>query len=78
MKPKDARPRNRGTVLTMIAARTLSGLGSRMTLEGGTSFDVFWTWVEQVLVPDLPTNAIVVMDILPAHKDAGVRKLIEA
>jgi hypothetical protein len=33
--------------------------------------------VEQVLVPDLPVNAIVVMDSLAAHKDAGVRALIE-
>ena len=78
MKPKDAVPRNRGTVLTMIAALTLSGLGSMMTIEGGTSSAVFRTWVEQVLVPDLPTNAIVVMDNLAAHKDAGVRELIEA
>ena len=73
MKPKDAVPRNRGTVLTMIAALTLSGLGSMMTIEGGTSADVFRTWVEQVLMPDLPTNAIVVMDNLAAQKDAGVR-----
>ena len=78
VKPKEAVPRNRGTVLTMIAALTLSGLGSMMTIQGGTSSDVFRTWVAQVLVPDLPANAIVVMDNLAAHKDAGVREIIEA
>ena len=35
-------------------------------------------WWRQVLVPDLPANAIVVMDNLAAHKDAGVREMIEA
>ncbi len=77
VKPREAVPRNRGTVLTMIAALTLSGLGSMMTIEGGTSSDVFRTWVAQVVVPDPPANAIVVMDNLAARKNSGVREIIE-
>jgi hypothetical protein len=76
--PRDAVPRNRGTVITMIAALSVAGLHSMMTIEGGTSAEVFVTWVENVLVPDLWKGAIVVMDNLGAHKDVRVRALIEA
>lgn len=76
--PRDAVPRNRGTVITMIAALSVAGLHSMMTIEGGTSAEVFVTWVEKVLVPDLWKGAIVVMDNLGAHKDVRVRALIEA
>ena len=38
----------------------------------------FLAYVEQMLVPVLTPGDIVVMDTLPAHKPAGVRKLIEA
>ncbi len=76
--PREAVPRNRGTVITMIAALSVAGLHSMMTIEGGTSAEVFVTWVEKVLVPDLWEGAIVVMDNLGAHKDVRVRALIEA
>ena len=76
--PREAVPRNRGTVITMIAALSVVGLHSMMTIEGGTSAEVFVTWVEKVLVPDLWKGAIVVMDNLGAHKDVRVRALIEA
>lgn len=38
----------------------------------------FLAWVEQCLVPTLRRKDIVMMDNLPAHKAAGVRKAIEA
>ena len=77
-QPRDAVPRNRGTVITMIAALSMAGLHSMMTIEGGTSAEVFVAWVEHVLVPDLTEGDIVVMDNLGAHKDVRVRALIEA
>ncbi len=49
-----------------------------MTIEGGTSGDVFVAYVEQVLVPTLRPGQIVVLDNLGAHKDLRVRPLIEA
>lgn len=36
----------------------------------------FPTYVGQVLVPDLRTNDVMVLDNLPAHKVAGVRDAI--
>jgi hypothetical protein len=38
----------------------------------------FLAYVEQVLIPTLRPDEIVVMDNLPAHKIAGVRAAIEA
>ncbi|MCB9789150.1 MAG: IS630 family transposase [Deltaproteobacteria bacterium] len=78
-KPVEASvPRNRGAVVTMIGALTIDGLGAMMTIEGGTSGDVFVAYVEQVLAPELRPGDIVVMDNLGAHKDVRVRPLIEA
>lgn len=39
--------------------------------------EAFLAYVEQVLVPELRTGDIVVMDNLPAHKVTGVRTAIE-
>lgn len=74
----DSVPRNRGTVLTMIGALTLDGLTAMMTVEGGTSGDVFVAYVKHVLLPELRPGDIVVMDNLGAHKDVRVRPLIES
>jgi len=38
----------------------------------------FLAYVEQVLAPTLTAGDIVIMDNLPAHKSAAVRKAIEA
>jgi transposase len=70
-------PRNRGEILTMIGALTTRGLGAMMTVEGGTSGEVFVSYVEQVLGPTLKAGDIVVADNLGAHKDVRVRKAIE-
>ena len=38
----------------------------------------FEAWIEQFLIPDMPKNAVVVMDNLSAHKGERTRELIEA
>jgi transposase len=38
----------------------------------------FRAYVEKVLVPSLTPGDIVVMDDLPAHKNAKIREMIEA
>ena len=77
-RAEDAIPRNRGTVTTVIGALTVDGLTAVMTIEGGTTGDVFVTYVEKVLLPQLLPGDIVVLDNLPAHKDGRVRPLIES
>jgi transposase len=58
--------------------RPVSASRPRIVLEGAMNGQSFLTHLETILVPSLSAGDIVVMDNLPAHKVAGVRKLIEA
>ena len=71
-------PRNRGTVLTMLGALGLDGVRALRTYEGGTSGEVFLSFVHEVLVPRLSPGDVVVMDNLGAHHATGVRAAIES
>lgn len=62
----------------MIGALALDGFRGFMTIDAGTSAEVFLAFVEQQLVPRLRPGDIVVMDNLSAHKTADVRKAIRA
>jgi transposase len=58
--------------ITMIGAIALDGFRGFMTIDAGTSTDVFLAYVEQVLAPQLRPGDIVVMDNLAAHKSPPV------
>lgn len=73
-----AKPRNRGQALTLIGALGVSGLVATMTVAGGTDGEVFRSYVDQVLVPQLRPGNVVIMDNLKAHKVPGIREAIEA
>lgn len=62
----------------MLGAIALDGFRGFMTIDAGTSTDVFQAFVTHELVPTLRPNDIVVLDNLSAHKGAEVRRLIEA
>ena len=47
-----------------------------MVLDGPMTGEAFLAYVEQVLVPTLKPDDIVVLDNLPAHKIAAVRAVI--
>ena len=49
-----------------------------MVLDGPMTGQAFLAYVEQVLIPTLKPDDIVVMDNLPAHKIAAVRDAIDA
>jgi transposase len=61
----------------MLAALTISGMTALMTIEGGTSAEVFHAYVDQVLAPELRPGDIVVLDNLGAHKPVSIRERIE-
>jgi transposase len=63
--------------ITMIGALALDGFRGFMTVDAGTSTDVFLAFVEQELAPKLRPGDIVVMDNLSAHKAPIVRAAIE-
>ena len=71
-------PHGHWKTTTLVAALTLCRLIAPMTLDGPMNGAAFLAYVEQMLVPALRSGQIVVMDNLPAHKVAGVRRAIDA
>lgn len=71
-------PRNRGTNLTLLCGVTLRGPCAAWVVDGSVNGDVFVTYVEHILAPELRPGQVVVMDNLGAHLRAEVRVLIEA
>ena len=63
---------------TFVAALRRDGLTAPMVLDGPMTGQAFLAYVEQVLIPTLKPDDIVVMDNLPAHKIAAVRDAIAA
>jgi transposase len=71
-------PHGHWKTTTFTAGLRRSGMMAPMILDGAMDGQAFLAYVEQVLVPELEAGDVVVMDNLPAHKVAGVRKAIEA
>lgn len=63
---------------TFTAGLRCGGLVAPFILDGPVHGDAFLVYLDQILVPVLAPGDIVVMDNLPAHKVAGVRRRIEA
>ena len=58
--------------MTMIGALALEGFRGFMTVDAGTSVDLFAAFVQHELLARLCTGDIVVMDNLSAHRDSSV------
>lgn len=71
-------PHGHRKTTTLVAGLRMTGMVAPMVLDGPINGELFQTYVEQVLVPDLLPGDIVVMDNLGSHKGAGVRTTIEA
>src|SRR6202140_3528684 len=63
---------------TFVAALRRDGLTAPMVLDGPMTGEAFLAYVEQVLIPTVEPDDIVVMDNLPAHKTAPVRAAVAA
>lgn len=70
-------PREAANTTTFAGALRLGGMTAPFVYDGAMNGTVFLAYVEQVLVPTLKPDDIVVMDNLPAHKAAGIREAIE-
>jgi len=64
------------TNMTMVGAIALDGFRGFMTIDAGTSIDVFRAFVGHQLRAHLRAGDLVVMDNLTAHKDSEVRRMI--
>jgi len=71
-------PFGHGKTTTFVAALRGQGLDVPMVLGGPMTGQAFLAYVEQVLIPTLKPDDIVVLDNLPAHKIAAVRTAIAA
>ena len=61
-----------------VAGLRCDGVVVPLVIEGAMDGPTFLAYVEQMLVPKLKRNQIVVVDNLQAHKVAGVEEAIEA
>ena len=73
----ESRPVKRGRLYTVIGAIVLGGMLTTMTVEGGTTTEVFHAFVEHLLCPHLRDGHVVVLDRLPAHRNLQIRAMIE-
>jgi transposase len=71
-------PHGHWKTTTFTGALRLHGMTAPMVLDGPMNRVAFQAYVEQLLVPTLRRGNIVIMDNLPAHKGADVRRAIEA
>ena len=74
----EPRPMNWGDNLTLIGAMRCDRLLVVSTQWDAVNAENFVRWVRRRLAPRLRPGDVVVMDNLPAHKDARVRLAIEA
>jgi len=73
----DKTPHGHWKTTTLIAALGIGGMRCSTVVDGAVNGDVFEAYVEQVLVPELQSGDVVIMDNLSSHKVAGVREAIE-
>jgi len=71
-------PHGRWKTTTFVAGLRTSGVVAPFVLDGPINRSAFETYVEQVLVPELRSGDVVILDNLSSHKGARVRALIEA
>jgi transposase len=74
----ESTPGDSGSHYTVVAALSLNGISAPWVFEGALDAATFRAYVEQELGPSLEPGDIVILDNLPAHKDAEARALIEA
>jgi len=71
-------PHGHRKTTTLVAGLRMSGMVAPMVLDGPINDDWFEAYVAQVLVPELRSGDVVIMDNLSSHKRLAVRERIEA
>lgn len=64
--------------VTLLTALRLDGVHSPLVFPGSTDTEVFRTYVDQMLVPELRPGDVVVFDNLKPHLAAGIEESISA
>ena len=71
-------PHGHWRTLTFLAALRCDGLTAPCVFDGPINGIAFGAYVDQILVPALKPNDIVIMDNLGSHKSKAVREAIRA
>jgi len=71
-------PHGHWQTTTLIAALGLEGIRCSTVVDGAVNGDVFESFVEHVLVPELRPGDVVIMDNLGSHKGRPVRQAIQS
>jgi transposase len=71
-------PHGHWKTTTLIAGMRLDGIVAPFVIDCPVNRDIFETWVERVLIPELRPGDTVIMDNLSSHKGPRVREVIEA
>jgi transposase len=80
LKGKRARgsaPINYGKNITMLGALDRNGMVAVMTVDGPTDSDVFMTFIDQILIPEVKRGDVIIMDNLGVHKIKAVQDAID-
>jgi len=71
-------PQNYGQSLTVLGALDCDGMRATLVVPGATDQEVFLSFLQHVLGPQLRPGAAVVMDNLAAHKNASVAQVLQS
>jgi transposase len=71
-------PFNRGPAITLVMGLGLPGIVAPCAFEGAMNGHVFGLYMAEQVIPQLPPNAIVVVDNLSAHHSEDARDALEA
>jgi len=74
----DKTPHGHWKTTTLIAALGIEGMRCSTVVDGAVNGDIFESFVEHVLAPELRPGDVVIMDNLSSHKRARTRELIDA
>ena len=69
----DWNAKSRENVLGALINGSLVGCG---IVQGNVDSDVFNTWLEKILIPELPQNSIVIMDNAAFHKNSATKEIL--
>ena len=71
----DCNARGRKNVIAALYESSIIGCG---IIEDKIETSVFNTWVEKILIPDLPDKSVIVMDNAAFHKSEKTKALLES
>ncbi|MBV8705603.1 MAG: IS630 family transposase [Acidobacteriaceae bacterium] len=71
-------PQNYGQSLTVLGALDCDGMRATLVVPGATDQEVFLSFLQHVLGPQLRPGAAVVMDNWAAHKNASVAQVLQS